>query len=75
MPPSKNKEQLENLVLSNDANREIKIADIAVVVVSAKTEYIKIKADGKDIPLVAVLKQPNSNLIDVAQQISKKPMN
>ena len=67
-----NKEQLENLVLSNDANREIKIADIAVVVVSAKTEYIKIKADGKDIPLVAVLKQPNSNLIDVAQQISQK---
>ncbi|MCF6333596.1 MAG: efflux RND transporter permease subunit [Draconibacterium sp.] len=68
----KNKEQLENLVLLNDATRKIKISDIATVEITARTEYVKIKADGKDIPLVAVLKQPNSNLIDVAKQVSEK---
>jgi len=67
-----NIEQLRELVLRNDANRKIKISDIAEIIVSARTEYVKIKADGKDIPLVAVLKQPNSNLIDVAQEVSKK---
>ncbi len=68
----RNIEQLRELVLRNDANRKIKIADIAEIIVSARTEYVKIKADGKDIPLVAVLKQPNSNLIDVAQEVSLK---
>ena len=68
----RNKEQLENLVLLNDANRKIKISDIAEVQISARTEYIKIKADGMDIPLVAVLKQPNSNLIDVSNVVMAK---
>lgn len=68
----RNIEQLQELVLRNDANRKIKISDIAEIIVSARTEYVKIKADGKDIPLVAVLKQPNSNLIDVAQEVSAK---
>jgi len=66
----KNKEQLENLVVFNDALRQIRVSDIARVEISEKTEYIKIKADGMDIPLVAVLKQPNSNLLDVAGQVS-----
>jgi CzcA family heavy metal efflux pump len=67
-----NIEQLRELVLRNDASRKIKMSDIAEIIVSARTEYVKIKADGKDIPLVAVLKQPNSNLIDVATEVSQK---
>jgi len=67
-----NKEQLENLVLFNDATRQIKISDIATVEISEQNEYVKIKADGKDFPLVAIVKQPNSNLIDVAAQVSEK---
>ena len=66
------KEQLENLVLFNDANRQIKISDIASVQISEKNEYVKIKADGRDFPLVAIVKQPNSNLVDVANQVSEK---
>ncbi len=42
------------------------------VEIAERTEYVKIKADGKDVPLVAVLKQPNSNLIDVAGEVSAK---
>lgn len=67
-----NKEQLENLVLFNDATRQIKISDIASVEISEKNEYVKIKSDGRDFPLVAIVKQPNSNLIDVAAQVSEK---
>ena len=67
-----NKDQLEKVVLFNDANRQIKISDIARVEISEKNEYVKIKADGRDFPLVAVVKQPNSNLIDVAIQVTEK---
>ncbi len=68
----KNKEQLENLVLFNDAFRKITVSDIANVKIAERNEYIKIKADGRNVPLVAVLKQPNSNLIDVSAEVSKK---
>ncbi|MFA5973691.1 MAG: efflux RND transporter permease subunit [Lentimicrobiaceae bacterium] len=67
-----NKEQLENLVLFNDATRQIRISDIASVEISEQNEYVKIKADGRDFPLVAIVKQPGSNLIDVAAQVSEK---
>lgn len=68
----KNKQQLENIVLFNDSNSKIKISDVATVEIAERNEYIKIKADGKDVPLVAVLKQPGSNLIDVASQVTEK---
>lgn len=66
------KEELENLVIFNDAKRKISIKDIAQVQISEKIEFIKIKADGKNVPLIAVLKQPNSNLINVADQVSQQ---
>jgi len=67
-----NKEALENLVIFNDAKRKISIRDIAEVKIAEKIEFIKIKADGKNIPLIAVLKQPNSNVIKVANQVSQQ---
>ncbi|WP_291125390.1 efflux RND transporter permease subunit [Flavobacterium sp. UBA6031] len=68
----KNKQELENLVLFNNSVRQIKISDIAQVEIAERNEYVKIKADGKDVPLIAVVKQPNSNLIDVTTQVSEK---
>ncbi len=67
-----NTSELENLVIFDDAKRKITISDVAKVVIAEKTEFIKIKADGKDVPLIAVLKQPNSNLIEVADQVTQK---
>ncbi|HHH53938.1 MAG TPA: efflux RND transporter permease subunit [Bacteroidetes bacterium] len=67
----KNKKQLENLVIFDDAKRKISLKDIADIKISEKTEYIKINADGKNVPLIAVLKQPNSNLIKVADKVSQ----
>lgn len=66
-----NKKELEELVLLNNGLRKIKVSDIAEVRISERNEYIRIKADGRDVPLVAVLKQPESNLIDVADQVSE----
>lgn len=66
----RNKQQLEDLVLVNNGVRNIKVSDVARVEISERNEYIKIKADGKDVPLIAVLKQPESNLIDVADKVT-----
>jgi CzcA family heavy metal efflux pump len=66
----RNKQQLEDLVISNNGVREIKVSDVAKVEISERNEYIRIKAEGRDVPLIAVLKQPESNLIEVADQVS-----
>lgn len=67
-----NKEELENLVIMNSPKRVVLLKDIAEVVITEKKEYIKIKANGKDVPLVAVIKQPNANLIDVTNGINER---
>lgn len=68
----KNKKALENLVIFNDYKRKITIKEIAKVQISEKIDFIKINADGKNVPLIAILKQPNSNLVNVAKQVSQK---
>jgi CzcA family heavy metal efflux pump len=68
----KNKQQLEDLILFNNAVRKIKVSDIAKVEIAEHNEYIKINADGNDVPLVAILKQPASNLVDVSEQVVQK---
>jgi CzcA family heavy metal efflux pump len=68
----KNVEELKNLVIFDNGIRRVKFRDVAAVQVAEKNEYIKIKADGKNVPLIAIIKQPQSNLIDVATQVSEK---
>lgn len=68
----KNKEDLQNLVVSNNGKRTVLIKDIADVQVQEAKEYIKINANGKDAILVAVVKQPNANLVDLSDKMSSK---
>lgn len=68
----KNLDALNNVVISDNGTRKLKISDIGQVTIAEKTEYVKIKADGKDVPLIAIMKQPNSNLIDVSDQVTAK---
>ncbi len=63
---------LQNLVIINSPNRLIKLKDIANVEISEVKEYVKILANGKNVPLIAVIKQPDANLIDVNNTIEKK---
>jgi len=68
----KNKSDLENLVLSRKGNRIIKMMDIAQVNIQQSVEYTRINANGKDGILIAVIKQPNANLIDLSNEMHSK---
>ncbi|MGE5439109.1 MAG: efflux RND transporter permease subunit [Bacteroidota bacterium] len=69
------KEDLENLIIKNTAQRAIQLKDIANVEIGEKKEYVKINANGKDVPLIAVLKQPDANLISVASMVQTQVKN
>ena len=62
-------EQLENTVVKSTSTGTIRVKDIAKVQISGQIEYIKIKANGKDVPLIAIMKQPESNLSDIDSQL------
>ena len=65
-------DQLKKLVISNNGKRIIRLQDIADIQVKEAVEYIKVNANGKESILIAVIKQPNSNLIDVSNQMKQK---
>jgi CzcA family heavy metal efflux pump len=67
-----NKDELEDIVIKNDGKRIIKLLDIASVEVKEGIEFIKINANGKDGLLIAVVKQPNSNLVDLSKEMEAK---
>jgi CzcA family heavy metal efflux pump len=66
------KDQLENIVISNNRKRVIQLKDIASVEISEGIEYTKINANGHDGVLVAVIKQPNTNLITLSTDMAVK---
>lgn len=65
-------DQLKNVVISNNGKRIIRLQDIADIQVKEAVEYIKVNANGKESILIAVIKQPNSNLIDVSNKMKEK---
>jgi CzcA family heavy metal efflux pump len=68
----KNLEKLQNLVISNNGKRIIQLKDISNVKIAERVEYIRINADGKNAVLVAVIKQPDANLIRLTDDVKKK---
>ncbi len=67
-----NIDKLENTIIKSTLQRAVRLKDIGKVEVAAKKEYIKINANGKDVPLIAVMKQPNANLISVSNEIEAR---
>ena len=63
---------IENVVLRNDGKRIIKLKDVAAVSVREKTEYTRVNANGRQGLLVAVLKQPNANLVNLSEKVSSR---
>jgi CzcA family heavy metal efflux pump len=63
---------LQNVVLSSNGKRIVQLKDIADVEVKEAVEYIKVNANGKESLLIAVIKQPNSNLVDVSNEMKNK---
>ena len=59
-------------MISNNGKRIVRLQDIAEIQVKEAVEYIKVNANGKEGLLIAVIKQPNSNLIDVSNTNERK---
>ncbi|QNK63412.1 efflux RND transporter permease subunit [Pedobacter sp. PAMC26386] len=68
----KTKTDLENLIVSKKNNRIVRVKDIAEVKIQEGVAYTRINANGKDAILVAVIKQPNANLVDLSTQMQEK---
>ena len=64
--------ELENLTIVNTSSRLIRLKDIANIKVTEVKEYVKILANGKNVPTIAIIKQPEANLIDVNNTIEQK---
>jgi len=65
-------EQLKKIIVSNNGRRIVQLKDIAEVSVQEAVEYTKINANGKESILIAVIKQPNANLIELSDRMRKK---
>src|SRR5689334_1445263 len=65
-------DELKNVIVSNNSKRIVLLQDIATVKISEGVEYTKINANGKPGVLVAVIKQPNTNLIDISREMDQK---
>lgn len=66
------KDQLQHIVISNNGKRIVQLQDIADVQIREAKEYIKINANGREGILLAVIKQPNANLIQVSSDMDAK---
>ncbi|MEP6947888.1 MAG: efflux RND transporter permease subunit [Ginsengibacter sp.] len=63
---------LKNLVISNNSKRVIQLKDIADIKIKEGVEFTKINANGKEGLLIAIVKQPNSNLVDLSDKMKDK---
>jgi CzcA family heavy metal efflux pump len=68
----KTKSDLEEQIVSKNGNRLVHVNDIAHVSIQEGVEYTKINANGKDGILIAVIKQPNANLVDLSDHMALK---
>lgn len=66
------KDQLANLVINNNRKRIIRLKDFADIAINEGIEYTKINANGHDGVLVAVIKQPNTNLVSLSKDMAAK---
>lgn len=67
-----NEDQLKNVIISNNGGRIIHLGDIANIDIHKAKQYIKINANGEESILIAVIQQPNANVIDVSSAMKSK---
>jgi len=63
------KSELENTLIINSPKSKVHLKDIGTIEIAERRDFIKINADGKDVPLIAIVKQPTANLIDVTNGV------
>jgi CzcA family heavy metal efflux pump len=65
-------DDIRNIVIRNDGRRIVRVSDIATVDIREAASYTKINANGKDGVLIAIIKQPNTNLVVLSDQMQEK---
>jgi CzcA family heavy metal efflux pump len=65
-------EDLKNIVIKNTGHRIVKLQDVAEIGVQEAVEFTKINANGKEGILIAIVKQPNANLVDLSALMEQK---
>jgi CzcA family heavy metal efflux pump len=68
----KDKDQLGKLVILNDGKRIVTLKDISRIGIHEAKEYVRINANGRQSILIAVIKQPNANLIGLSDRMGSK---
>ena len=68
----RNENQLKNLVISNNGNRIVLLGDIAEINIHQAKQYIKVNANGKESILIAVIQQPNANVVELTKAMNAK---
>lgn len=63
------KSELENTLIINSSKNKVRLKDIGKIEIAERRDFIKINADGNDVPLIAIIKQPTANLIDVTNGV------
>lgn len=66
------KDQLENLVISNNKKRVVRLKDFADIAIQPGIEYTRINANGHEGVLIAVIKQPDANLVSLSTDMDGK---
>lgn len=65
-------QDIENIPVQSVKGITLTIKDIAEVKISEKIEYVKINANGHEGVLVNILKQPNTNILSLANELQSR---
>jgi CzcA family heavy metal efflux pump len=65
-------DDIRNTILRSGENGLVRLKDIARVYASAKPEWLKVSADGKQAVLVMVYQQPNANTVKIVKDIQAR---
>ena len=65
-------EDLRKVVIRNDRNRIIRLADIAVIELQEQQEFIRINANGHEAVIIDLVKQKGTNLVDFVDRVIEK---
>jgi CzcA family heavy metal efflux pump len=65
----RNLEQIRDTVLSSGANGIVRVRDVAEVRDATVPQWIRVTADGHDAVLLSIYQQPDSNSVQIAQDV------
>jgi len=64
--------ELQQLVIANDSKRITRLQDVAQVSIQEQPQYTRISANGKAAVLIAIVKQPLGNLVDLSDGVKER---